>query len=77
VQERQLSITICVAAIPIPLLGESLLIVGPSGCGKSSLLRALAGLWREGAGELAPPTLLQLWLRISSTHRQHMGSQTQ
>lgn len=27
--------------------GQSLLVVGPSGCGKSSLLRALAGLWRE------------------------------
>ncbi|WP_367116555.1 ABC transporter ATP-binding protein/permease [uncultured Pseudacidovorax sp.] len=30
--------------------GEGLMIAGPSGCGKSSLLRALAGLWRNGSG---------------------------
>lgn len=30
--------------------GESVMIAGPSGCGKSSLLRALAGLWRNGTG---------------------------
>ncbi|MEW5312633.1 MAG: hypothetical protein WDW38_004253 [Sanguina aurantia] len=35
--------------------GESLLIVGPSGCGKSSLLRAIAGLWSEGAGCIRLP----------------------
>mmetsp|Transcript_14977 Transcript_14977/g.45203 ORF Transcript_14977/g.45203 Transcript_14977/m.45203 type:complete len:636 (-) Transcript_14977:410-2317(-) len=35
--------------------GESLLIVGPSGCGKSSLLRAIAGLWKEGQGEVRTP----------------------
>ncbi|GFH06943.1 uncharacterized protein HaLaN_01666, partial [Haematococcus lacustris] len=35
--------------------GESLLVVGPSGCGKSSLLRALAGLWREGSGSIHLP----------------------
>lgn len=35
--------------------GESLMIVGPSGCGKSSLLRAVAGLWRSGTGEVGRP----------------------
>jgi putative ATP-binding cassette transporter len=32
---------------------QSLLIVGPSGCGKSSLLRAIAGLWHAGSGEIS------------------------
>lgn len=32
-----------------------LMIVGPSGCGKSSLLRAIAGLWKNGSGELTIP----------------------
>jgi putative ATP-binding cassette transporter len=35
--------------------GEGLMIVGPSGCGKSSLLRAIAGLWTTGAGEVRRP----------------------
>ncbi|KAL3153965.1 hypothetical protein ABBQ32_013522 [Trebouxia sp. C0010 RCD-2024] len=35
--------------------GHSLLIVGPSGCGKSSLLRAIAGLWTTGNGEIECP----------------------
>ena len=33
--------------------GDAWLIVGPSGCGKSSLLRAVAGLWDAGAGDVA------------------------
>lgn len=35
--------------------GNSLLIVGPSGCGKSSMLRAIAGLWSSGSGEIECP----------------------
>ncbi|KAI3959724.1 hypothetical protein MKW98_018824 [Papaver atlanticum] len=31
---------------------DHLLITGPSGCGKTSLLRAMAGLWSTGEGEI-------------------------
>jgi vitamin B12/bleomycin/antimicrobial peptide transport system ATP-binding/permease protein len=34
---------------------QSLLVVGSSGCGKSSLLRAIAGLWRNGTGTIESP----------------------
>eukprot|EP01035_Chromulina_nebulosa_P019511 gene19511-25407_t len=32
--------------------GDKLLIVGPSGAGKSTFIRAIAGLWEQGSGEV-------------------------
>ena len=38
---------------------QSLLVVGASGCGKSSLMRAIAGLWRNGTGTIESPDYTQ------------------
>jgi putative ATP-binding cassette transporter len=39
---------------------DRLLVVGASGCGKSSLLRAIAGLWTNGKGQIARPSVSEM-----------------
>jgi len=40
--------------------GDSVLLSGPSGIGKSTLLRALAGVWVYGSGNIQLPTLANI-----------------
>jgi len=46
---------ICNLSLAVPK-GQNLLICGASGSGKSSLLRAIAGLWNNGAGSIYAPS---------------------
>ena len=39
---------------------EPLLVQGPSGAGKTSLMRAMAGIWREGNGTVMRPPLSEV-----------------
>jgi vitamin B12/bleomycin/antimicrobial peptide transport system ATP-binding/permease protein len=52
---------------------QSLLVVGASGRGKSSLLRAIAGLWRNGSGTIESPSFQEV-LFLPQTPYMLLGS---
>jgi putative ATP-binding cassette transporter len=52
---------------------QSLLVVGASGRGKSSLLRAIAGLWRNGSGTIESPDFQEV-LFLPQTPYMLLGS---
>jgi putative ATP-binding cassette transporter len=52
---------------------QSLLVVGASGRGKSSLLRAIAGLWRNGSGTIESPNFQEV-LFLPQTPYMLLGS---
>lgn len=49
--EQSLSQELSVAIEP----GQNLVVIGQTGVGKSSILRAMAGLWSRGTGEISMP----------------------
>ena len=57
--------------------GDALLITGDSGCGKSSLLRAIAGLWHTGSGEIHHPPLDELFFLPQQPYLQHGSLRSQ
>uniref|UniRef100_A0A7S2AJ01 ABC transporter domain-containing protein n=1 Tax=Octactis speculum TaxID=3111310 RepID=A0A7S2AJ01_9STRA len=54
--QREHSHVLCSGLSLSLLRSERCLVRGPSGCGKSSLLRAIAGLWRNGSGIITRPS---------------------
>jgi len=49
--------------------GERILIAGPSGCGKSTLVRAIAGVWPYGVGQIEIP---QAWTLLFLPQRSYL-----